>query len=654
MNLKVVSFLISFFLVYDSEAQLNESASYDLRVGKVEWSFTPPAKRDSQLVIHFNSTRNTNVKTLVLTQAEVTREWKVMLNHNHLGNLVPDENKMTTVFRIPAGLLSEKNNTLTIFSESSNTDRDDITISGISIMDHPPEEYLSEVTVSAWATDERNRYLPSRLTIVNQKGALQPVSADPGDTLAIRTGVIYSSTGIFTLKMPAGKYKLYASRGFEYGVDSTSIHVHPRDMLLRRFTIKHEVVLNNWKSCDTHIHTNEYSGHGDASMQERAITIAGEGLDYAVVTEHNAIVDIHDLVKRLNLNKWFTPISGDELTTKVGHFNVFPATNAPSPNIKTWNEIEERVNDSQVLILNHARDEHNGFRPFDRNHHISVAGKNTRGWKLPFNAMEVMNSGSQQTNPRRLYLDWMGLMNRGIFLTPVGSSDSHDVSRFIVGQARTYIQKDADVINNFLKGRVGVSFGLFTELTHETVNDKINITVKIYSPSWIHADSVTVYANREKIFSSAISKQTGKRSPITFQFSLKKPSHDVVLVAVAEGPDPRVSWWPIAKPFQDTFLPTTPLVLGISGAVKVDADGDKKFTSAYDYAMQLWNLSGKKTDIFIQSLPAFDEAVIVQAASILSDEKVDLSTLKVTGKVKSGFNKYRKEEIQDLEKMETH
>jgi hypothetical protein len=40
----------------------------------------------------------------------------------------------------------------------------------------------------------------------------------------------------------------------------------------------------------------------------------------------------------------------------------------------------------------------------------------------------------------RLYHNWFGLLNRGKMLTPVGASDSHEVSRFIVGQARTYIR----------------------------------------------------------------------------------------------------------------------------------------------------------------------------------------------------------------------
>ena len=61
---------------------------------------------------------------------------------------------------------------------------------------------------------------------------------------------------------------------------------------------------------------------------------------------------------------------------------------------------------------------------------------------LPANAMEVVNSGAVISDGLALPRDWMGLLNRGLMLTPVGSSDSHDVARYIVGQGRTYVRCD--------------------------------------------------------------------------------------------------------------------------------------------------------------------------------------------------------------------
>ena len=54
--------------------------------------------------------------------------------------------------------------------------------------------------------------------------------------------------------------------------------------------------------------------------------------------------------------------------------------------------------------------------------HNAVTGENLDGWKLRADAMELVNSGAQQTDMMRLYRDWFGLLNRGIVLTPVGAS----------------------------------------------------------------------------------------------------------------------------------------------------------------------------------------------------------------------------------------
>src|SRR5207302_6218465 len=129
-------------------------------------------------------------------------------------------------------------------------------------------------------------------------------------------------------------------------------------------------------------------------------------------------------------------------TTAVGHFNIFPVrSDAPAPDnlLKDWKMLFNSIERTgpSVVVLNHPCDLHSGFRPFGPEHHNAVTGENLDGWVLRANAMEVINSGAQQSDVLRPCHDWFGLLNRGIVLTPVGASDSHDVSRFIVGQART-------------------------------------------------------------------------------------------------------------------------------------------------------------------------------------------------------------------------
>ena len=564
--MKQAIYLIVFFIpfVTKGQQQILKSESIHLRDGQQqEWSSFPIEAKDSLLQIRFQTKRESGESTLAITQTDVNHPWMVLLNERVLGRLVIDEKQMVTYFTIPPGILKENDNILVIRSEDSrNKEADDIYVGNLILYNSAIKELLTESSLNIHVG------LPSRLTILNDHNSLQPVYAFPGDTLAVRSGVIYSGTGNFSFSLPAGKYKIYASRGFEYGVDSAIVDIRRDQKLVENLIISHEVNLKQWLSCDPHVHTLEYSGHGDASMKERVLTIAGEGLDYAVITEHNKVVNINAIVKEMGMDKWFTPVTGNEFTTKVGHFNVFPCggEEVPSPDVNSWNDVIQtfrRSSDKKIIILNHARDVHNGLRPSDSFPEITSN-------QFPANAMEVMNSGSQQTDPRRLYLDWMDLMSKGIMLTPVGSSDSHDVSRFIVGQARTYVRSDADLVTNFLKGKVGVSFGLFTELEMDTASEqKTNIIIRVHSPSWIKADKVMLYANGKKIFTSIPAAGDKSGNTWMFKFSIPQQSREVTIVAIADGHDPQVPWWPVAKPYQHTSPEFNPIVLGISEVLKI-------------------------------------------------------------------------------------
>jgi hypothetical protein len=255
-------------------------------------------------------------------------------------------------------------------------------------------------------------------------------------------------------------------------------------------------------------------------MAERMITLAGEGIELPIATDHNVYIDYESTSRQMKVREYFTPVTGNEVTTPRGHFNVFPVrTGATIPDFKQtdWKLLFDdifRVPGVKVAILNHARDLHSGVRPFGPVVHNALVGQNLEGWLLRFNGMEVVNSGAIQSDALQLFRDWMGLLNAGHFLTPVGSSDSHDVSRYIVGQARTYVRcDDADpskldvdaAVNNFVQGRVMVSYGLLTELTVNqkyscgelaTVpDDVVDVNVRVLGPEWVHADRLLLFSN---------------------------------------------------------------------------------------------------------------------------------------------------------------
>lgn len=624
-----------------SQKQVLDSTMHHLRNGETrEWSEFPIQANEKQLLIHFPSQTNLSDQTLYLRQYDVKQNWRVLINDHDVGPLVSDEKDMITYFTIPARALLNGENILHI--KTADVASDDITVGNIMLDTRPLNTVLSESTIDITILEnETDALLPGRITIINGEGILQTVTSSSKENLAIRPGYVYTGNGKASISFPAGMYTIYAGRGFEYGIDSIQLQLKPGDHVQKKLRIKREVETAGWISCDTHIHTFTHSLHGDATAEERALTIAGEGIELPILTDHNLYVDLKPVAKASQVLAYFTPVTGDELTTKVGHFNVFQTT-AGTPvidhHVEDWSSVSDNISDAdnaKAIILNHARDIHNGFRPFDPGRHLSSAGTSTDPWKFPANAMELINSGSQQTDIMTLYHDWFGMLNRGYFLTPVGSSDSHDVSRYTVGQARTYIQSRDDdpgnidvdrAIKNFREGRVMVSLGLLTKIVVNNVYGpgeivpglpQVNVLVEVSGPAWTQAERVTLYANGKKIREEKIGKSTEAGVKWKSSWAITLPKHDIFLVAIAEGPGEGMSYWPIAKPYQPASGDWQPRVMGSTGAVWVDADKNGVRNSAYDYAKEILSSSKGEMNKIIKGLASYDEAVAIQVAALL-------------------------------------
>ena len=96
----------------------------------------------------------------------------------------------------------------------------------------------------------------------------------------------------------------------------------------------------------------------------------------------------------------------------------------------------------QVVQLNHPRNIHSNFSPTSAEHFNYSTGRNLRGPQWSFDAFEVITSAALQDDLHRLFRDWFGVLNHGHRITGLGSSDTHDVSRYILGQGRTYVACD--------------------------------------------------------------------------------------------------------------------------------------------------------------------------------------------------------------------
>ncbi|MCA9053277.1 MAG: CehA/McbA family metallohydrolase [Planctomycetaceae bacterium] len=653
---------------------------HHLRSGETrEWEEFPRDAEGTRLELGFAATVNETEGTLELRQQDVRRNWKVSLNDRSLGELTIDENDLILQLPIPSGTLQAGDNRLVIeCAAKPDEPADDVRVGEVSVWAQSINQRRREAGLEIAVTDaDTGRLLPSRITITTADGALYPVAAEPADRTAVRAGCVYTADGRAILQLPAGRYVVYVGRGFEYSLVRQEFSISEDERRELNLTLRRVVPTDGYIACDTHVHSRTHSGHGDATVEERMITLAGEGIELPIATDHNVQIDHRPYAERLGLLDWFTPVIGNEVTTKRGHFNIFPidpGAALPDHTVENWAEAFDEIEATpgvQVVILNHARDIHSGTRPFGPKLYNAVVAEQLAGWPLRMNAMEVINSGATQTETLQLLQDWMGLLNRGYRVTPIGSSDSHDVNRYIVGQGRTYIRGDdtnpggidaAAAARSLVQGRVLVSYGLIAELTVSgeytsgdlvpPVDGELNVSVRVLGPDWVTPQRLMLYANGELIREAMIfSDRAESRVPgVQFEqtWSLERPDFDLFLTAIVVGDGIDAAFWRTAKPYQPTSPHWLPQTLGCSGAVFVDADGDGQWTAARSYAEQIIRDSdGALPDVFA-GLSGRDSAVAAHVAHLLRLSRIDLDSADITAlaaeadpPIRAGIDRYR-------------
>lgn len=612
-----------------------------------EWSSFPEQAEATRLETRFAAKPNETEVALRIRQEDVKQLWRVLLNDKPLGELQRDEADMIWYLPIPPKSLRDGENILLIEAKSSAKPvADDIRVGELRIEPRPVNDVLTVAQYEIEVRDrDTNANSPARITIVTKSGTLQQTSAKSNHELAVRPGVIYTATGRASFSLPAGEYVVYAGRGFEYSLAKMELKAIAGETVRRTLEIRREVPTPGFVACDTHIHTLTHSGHGDATIEERMITLAGEGIELPIATDHNKHIDYRPTAANLGVDKHFTPVMGNEVTTSVGHFNVFPVADGarvPNHQLKEWNTIFPEIFATpgvRVCILNHTRDIHSNTRPFGPDLFNATIGENFTGWPMQFNAMEVINSGATRSETLGLLHDWMAVLNRGYQVTPVGCSDSHDVSRYIVGQGRTYIRcPDADVgkldaetaVKNFLDGRVAVSYGLLVDLTLNgkfqpgdlatAADDEVVADIRVLGPHWTRAREVQFYANGRLLREEPITPPADRERAAGVQWQgtwrFPRPKHDAHFVAVALGDDIDGLYWATAKPYQPTSTEFKGQTLGMSGAVWLDVDGDGQRSSPRAYAEKLIKDAGGDIEKLAAKLKSFDEAVAAQATHL--------------------------------------
>lgn len=246
--------------------------------------------------------------------------------------------------------------------------------------------------------------------------------------------------------LPAGRYRVAATKGFEWSIDAESIEVQSGHTKNIDLMLRHVVTTPGVVGCDLHVHARP-SFDSPVTPEDRVLSLVSAGVDFAVPTEHNIVGDYTGPLEVLRLTKQLAHVTGVEVTTynpRFGHFGVFPfpATNGVPPFKGTTAAgvfgAAKRGDPNRVLQVNHPRLP-SGIGYFHVAGFDPKVGRIPSGMRTDFDTLEVYNGYDLATRGRteQVLEDWFALLNLGKHYGATGSSDSHRIQYQWAGYPRT-------------------------------------------------------------------------------------------------------------------------------------------------------------------------------------------------------------------------
>jgi len=445
-------------------------------------------------------------------------------------------------------------------------------------------------TLSYLITDEHEQPLPGRLLVRGVPPTKDP-DLVPSEGEAGSKDMLYSLTGAGALQLPAGRYEVLASHGPEYSLPRQELEVNADLGATFRAVLARTVDTSGYLAGDFHVHASP-SHDSNVTLTDRVLTLAAEGVELAVPTDHNHVTDYAEAISHQRLDGKLASMTGVEITTlNWGHFNAYPYakalevphTHETSP-LEIFAVVRARAPQA-VLQVNHPRMPGVGY--FNRGELDTKTGVAAApGFSFAFDTLEVSN-GYDLEDPRvfeRNLHEWFELLNLGHHYTAVGNSDSHHVVYQWAGWPRTYVRvpdqdlahvAPLDVARALTSGHAVVSCGIFVLPTAngsagpgDTVQgSRVSLAISLRAPDWVDVSKVEVYANGVQVEQRTRSRLPGKPGwNLHVDLEVKA---DTWIVVVARG-----------DRFLNNALPGKWIKpFGFSNPIYVDADSDGKFVS---------------------------------------------------------------------------
>jgi len=183
--------------------------------------------------------------------------------------------------------------------------------------------------------DQTGTAMPAKMTFVSLDGKGEPLVGDGlrrpffGDSRrgnGVRT-VKLSHDGTGELDIEPGRYRIYVSRGPEYGLHvEQDVTLAPGAVFKLDALVPHEVDTTGWVSTDMHLHSTPSFDSG-LPVATRVTAAAAEGVDVAVATDHDVETIYQPSIRQRRMEPFIKGVVGAEITTlEQGHFIGFPLT----------------------------------------------------------------------------------------------------------------------------------------------------------------------------------------------------------------------------------------------------------------------------------------------------------------------------------------
>jgi len=256
--------------------------------------------------------------------------------------------------------------------------------------------------------------------------------------------------------IPYGRYHVWAWRGIEYELWQGDV-----DLAANKGKVELDIPLDRaWKpqgtlAADMHVHA--FASHDSTLPNLQRVTAqAAAGIQVIGLSDHNTSGDCNREIAELHLGDRIASVASNELSSDELHAGVYPAV-GPTPDAQIIHSTAEQMfafahamPGNPVVQLNHPR--FRVYALYDGRHWDGTS------WPPPFplgfDAVEVLAGYTAFNAPgdRRFddsVRDFYTLLDHGVFVTPMGNSDTHDLNWVLDGTARTYVFVDDTRTNPF-------------------------------------------------------------------------------------------------------------------------------------------------------------------------------------------------------------